>query len=191
MATTTLEMDISASGILNRTSGRLSGSEHQNPGIAAIWEDELRRRRTMNEEDLPRIEVPESQDRPKAMPTDSDRSFREVLRRKLANEHSDKSIVESENSVQSGKKFDLSVLLNNSVYPGTCPKNLRLPEASMVPDHVFGRESGFTPVEEDERSFLDSSLINESIVLSLENRSQNPNDTRKYQTILLISYLIP
>uniref|UniRef100_A0A1B0DQ16 DNA polymerase n=1 Tax=Phlebotomus papatasi TaxID=29031 RepID=A0A1B0DQ16_PHLPP len=189
MATTSLEMDISASGILNRTSGRLSGSEHQNPGIAAIWEDELRRRRTMNEEDLPPIEVPESQDRPRAMPTDSDRSFREVLRRKLANEQSDKSIVESENSVQSGRKFDLSVLLNNSVYPATCPKNLRLPEALMVPDHVFGRESGFTPVEEDDRSFLDSSLINESIVLSLENRSQNPNDTLTEDDLKLLAIM--
>ncbi|XP_059610831.1 DNA polymerase zeta catalytic subunit [Phlebotomus argentipes] len=189
MATTRVEMDLQASEILNRTRLRVSGSEHQNPGIAAIWEDELRRRKSMSEEDLPPIEVPESQERPFASVTETDRRFREILRRKLMREDADGSVLDTGNSVQSGRKFDLSILLNNSVYPASCPKDMRLPEASMVPDHVSGRESTFSPIKESEKSFLESSLVDESVVLSLERRSQSRDETLDEEDLKLLAIM--
>ncbi|XP_055679121.1 DNA polymerase zeta catalytic subunit [Lutzomyia longipalpis] len=177
MATTRVEMDILASEILNRTNIPGCVSEHQNPGIAAIWDDELRRRRAMNVADLPPIEVPESQERINVHPTDTDRSFREILMRKFMSKSMEMSSEESPGAVQSGRKFNLSALLSNSVYPASCPKELRLPEASMVPDHIFGKESTFKCSEDDEKSFLDASFVDENIILSLEGRSQSQNVT--------------
>ncbi|GAB0093556.1 hypothetical protein DMENIID0001_087150 [Sergentomyia squamirostris] len=183
MATTQMEIDLPASAILNRTR-QTTGSEHQNPGIAAIWEDELRRRKELNQDELTPIEVPDSQERVNVIPTDTDRFQKEILRRKLTSE-GDESL--SEITVQGGKKFNLSVLLNNSVYPPTCPRTLRLPEASMVPDHITGDKCEISPTEE--RSFLEQSFIDEDLIQSLETRSQTQNDTLTEDDLKLLAIM--
>lgn len=154
-----LEADVLGVNILNYLSYSQTNQLHQNPGISFLWQDEINRRKALDIE-VP-VDLPKTQDRPKAVPTESDLYFKTVLSSKLESESVPKR-------PKSGGKFNLPGLLGNAVYPAECPEDQSesILNASCLP-HLMKSSHG----SNSQLSFLlDETQVDEELVLSLTQR---------------------
>lgn len=166
---------------------------------------------------IPPLEIPATQERPDALPTESETFYRTALLSKLlAMETSPldstqntiqtlnctdiSSIALNTNtttlSKQQKRTFNLSKILQNSVYPEECTQNDNLINASVIQNHLSGNssleqtmlmfsneaQSGDKVVEskinDEEDVFLDDTIVDEELILSL---TQKPNRTIQNQ----------
>lgn len=180
MSVSKFEYDVIAKFILNKlTLGNINTSEHINPGISSIWQDERRRREKLDSSQIPPIqkEIPES--RPNAQPTESDVFFRRGLIEKLRRIDEDpdstfNNTLDTTN-LKNSKKFNLKALLSNAAYPAESSqlKKTQLKDASFI-DNPYRISS--EPLKKHPEDDSDVTMINEEIVVSL---SQQPIDLDK------------
>lgn len=210
-----MECDIPAAFILNRLEVNKvkTKTEHENPGIASIWRDEVARRSQMETSPSP-PEVPLPEDRPDARSTESERFYLEALITKIkqlrdlnetdSNETTSSFCLNGSVTHSSGdtkKTFNLKQFLSNSVYPAECTQNDDVLNASHILNHTsqeFGslhstlRRNNSTALQME--SILDDTIVDEDIILSL---SQKPSadETRKLPklviSLILLKSLIP
>lgn len=161
-----LEADIVGANILNYLSYSQTNQLNQNPGINFLWEDEINRRIKLGIPDT--VDLPKTQDRPKAIPTESDLYFKAVLSSKLDNQN-----VSMKSTKKTDGKFNLPGLLGNAVYPAECPEDEgeSILNASCLP-HLIKSSYG----DNSQLSFLDDTQVDEELVLSL---SQRPAGTQE------------
>lgn len=203
ISTSKIEIDITAANILNRLeiNDATTKTEHENPGIASIWKDEICRRRELLDI-LPSPEIPLPEDRPSARPTASDIFYCEALKTKLSQLSSgeitgDESQINGTNikSVQqpTKKTFNLKQFLDNSVYPAECSQHTEnILNASHIQDHKFsndildisGRQTNqsmYSLRRLQKKSNLDESIIDENLILSLSQKTSifSADDTCK------------
>lgn len=95
---------------------------------------------------------------------------------------------------QQKRTFNLSKILQNSVYPEECSQNDNLINASVIPNHLNNnsifeqsimamnsnekQEPDKQEVTEDESVFLEDTIVDEELVLSL-TQNQNLNKTQE------------
>lgn len=124
------------------------------------------------------MDLPKTQDRPKAAPTESDLYFKGVLSSKLEN------YVPSTIKAKPRKsgKFNLPGLLGDAVYPAECLEEDQdsILNASCLPHNINSMTSTFSGL-----SFLNDTQVDEKIVQSL---SQHDN-SRLDDTCKIFSYL--
>lgn len=181
------EIDIIASYILNRLEINASTNtktEHENPGIASIWKDEICRRNEMHDI-LPPPEIPTQEDRPNAGPTESHIFYCEALKTKLNNANettTDESQINATLSStilpQPKKTFNLKQFLENSVYPAECSQYTKnLLNASYIQNHTFSNDAHLKKRIETN---LENSMIDENIIMSLTQKTEfSADDTCK------------
>lgn len=116
------------------------------------------------------MNLPETQPRPKAVPTESDLYFKTVLASKLES-HDPFAVKRSQ---QKGGKFNLRGLLGNAVYPAECPEEEydSILNASCLP-HLVKSSMG----KSSDMSFLNDTQVDEEVVHSLSQRQANFEDT--------------
>ncbi|KAM7346127.1 DNA polymerase zeta catalytic subunit [Cochliomyia hominivorax] len=201
-----------------------TNTTHTNPGIESIWNDERIRRKKLAEalEDdeeklkaIPALEVPPTQERPEVQPTESEIFYRTALLSKLlametslleTTQISNQSLNSSNisnitlNPINTSiikpqkRTFNLTKILQNSVYPEECSQNDNLINASFIPNHLsnhnlFEQSLSLTNANEkkepdknaittpqDESVFLEDTIVDEELVLSL-TQNQNQNQT--------------
>lgn len=188
-----IEVDLTASFILNRLAvEKIKKSEHINPGIACIWNDERIRREKINKP----IEMPVSQDRLNVPVTESDFMYRQIISEKLKEmTSSDDTILNSTNTFMNTtsaeevtkRKFNLKSILGNAVYPAECSQELgSLLDASIIQNHIvssnrtlFSQNFFSSEGETDVNFNLDESIVDETIALSLTQRPTSMNETCK------------
>ncbi|XP_073844954.1 DNA polymerase zeta catalytic subunit [Musca autumnalis] len=167
-----IECDIGSNFILNRFQlvTKSKNSTHSNPGIESIWNDEKLRREKLSEslkddeeklKGIPALEVPPTQERPIAYPTESEVFYRTALVSKLI--ALENSIMETTQSLsdqtinctqqsnmsnitlntslnvtrQQKRTFNLTKMLQNAVYPEECSQESEnLINASFVENHL-------------------------------------------------------
>lgn len=201
-----MECDIPAAFILNRLEVNTvkSDTEHENPGIASIWRDEVARRRQMETTPSPPA-VPLPEDRPDAHSTESENFYLEALitktkqLRELNETDSNESIATSclngsvtHNSEATKKTFNLKQFLSNSVYPAECSPNDDVLNASHILNHTsqtFGSlDSTFKPNSSKAwqmESVLNETIVDEDIILSL---TQKPSADETCKFFLTFHY---
>lgn len=181
MSTCKFEYDIIAKFILNKLSlENINSSEHINPGISSIWQDERRRRDKLESSQIPPIqkEIPEG--RPNAQPTESDLFFRRALVEKLRRIDEDPdftfNISLDTTNLKNSKKFNLKALLSNAAYPAESSqiKKSQLIDASFI-DNPYRITS--EPLQKHPQDDSDVTMIDEDIVISLSQ--QRPMDLDK------------
>lgn len=179
-----IEIDLIASFILNRFGyENRKNSEHINPGIASIWNDERIRREKINKP----IEMPASQERLNIPITESDFMYRQIILQKLKDlQSSDDTIMNSSSFMNSTntenpskRKFNLQSILNNAVYPAECSQDVgNLLDASIIQNHIVSSNRSLfsqnlmssNEGETDVNFNLDESIVDETIALSLSQR---------------------
>lgn len=187
-----LEADIMGSHILNYLSMSQADDDNQlcqNPGIAFIWQDEISRRKQLDI--VEPVDLPKTQPRPKATPTESDLYFKTVLASKLDTEAGDKKqrITKSK-----GGKFNLPGLLANAVYPAECPEDVgeSILNASCLPHLVHSSSNNKSSYGGDtsQLSFLDDTEVDEELILSLSQRPVNTQEDSCKFVFIITSRLI-
>lgn len=184
-----MECDIPAALILNRLEVNTvkSHTEHENPGIASIWRDEVARRRQMERPQSPPV-VPLPEDRPDAHSTESEHFYLEALVTKIkqlselnetdSNETISTSCLNGSVTHSSGdakKTFNLKQFLSNSVYPAECSPNNDVLNASHILNHT-SQEFGSLTLKPNHStdwqmgSVLDETIVDEDIILSLSQK---------------------
>lgn len=128
---------------------------------------------------MPPVEVPPSQDRPDVQPTESHEFYKRGLQRKLDDiQYSEQTLNETDLGVGQSRKFNLSNILSNAVYPAECSQKFQQTlNASFVQDHMARPLSVDRTHQFDES--LNESIVNEELVLSL---SQNHATSFKDET---------
>lgn len=200
-----IEIDLTASFILNRFSiENIKNSEHINPGIASIWNDERVRREKINKP----IEMPASQERLNVPITESDFMYRQIISQKIKDlTSSDETILNSSSFMNSTitedvtkRKFNLKSILNNAVYPAECSQDLgNLLDASIIQNHIvssnrtlFSQNILSSNEGETDINFnLDESIVDETIALSLSqkpslNETLSPEDLAFLEVMKLL-----
>lgn len=209
-STSKQELDLIASYILNRLEinadssvKSAAGRSHANPGIATIWTDERIRRQRLTAaanatDSLPALEVPLPEERPLARPTESNQFHLDALRSKLDHAGDDTNIssllmdqttLNGTLSNANQSKFNLRRLLANSVYPSECSQQTgNLLNASCIVDHQpsaarQARSRRSQHNAEQQASWLNESMVDESLVLSLSQPAGAVADvTRKFDS---------
>ncbi|XP_065368468.1 DNA polymerase zeta catalytic subunit [Calliphora vicina] len=199
-----------------------TNTTHTNPGIESIWNDERLRRqklaKTMEDDEeklnaIPPLEIPSTQERPDVQPTESEIFYRTALLSKLLamettmlestqisnqtlNSSNISNITLNPSNISLNKQqkrtFNLTKILQNSVYPEECTQNDNLINASVVPNHLSNtsifeqslminsnetKEPETQTVPEDESVFLEDTIVDEELVLSLtqgQNQQAEP-----------------
>lgn len=182
-----MECDIPAAFILNRLEVNTvkSNTEHENPGIASIWRDEVARRSQMETSPSPPT-VPLPEDRPNAHSTESEQFYLEALITKIkqlrelnetgSNETISTSCINgsfTHNSGDTKKTFNLKQFLSNSVYPAECSPNDDVLNASHILNHTslkFGSIKPNNSTAWQMESVLDETIVDEDIILSLSQK---------------------
>ncbi|XP_037888398.1 DNA polymerase zeta catalytic subunit isoform X1 [Glossina fuscipes] len=203
-----LEVDILAIFILNRFQllYKSSGSKHTNPGIESIWHDEkMRRQETFErceheQKEIPPLEIPPPQHRPLVKITENEEFYRTALLSKLMSSSSIcssgstladqtlNSVLINNTAVginSDKRKFNLSKLVQNSVYPEECTQPDNIINASFVENHLSNHntfEERLTAnnlkklhtvdEEEEENVNLDDTVIDEKLVMNLTQNSR-------------------
>ncbi|XP_011292459.1 DNA polymerase zeta catalytic subunit [Musca domestica] len=237
-----LECDIGSSFILNRfqlvTKGK--NSLHSNPGIESIWNDEKLRREKLFEtfkddeeklKGIPALEVPPTQERPIAYPTESEVFYRTALVSKLialensilettqltdqtinCTQQSNVSNMTMNTSLnltrQQKRTFNLTKMMENAVYPEECSDGSEnLINASFVENHLSNNNvfqqsisnkelldltrADSEKLSEDESIFMDETIVDEELVLSLTQSQQHVphNATLREEDVELLNIL--
>ncbi|XP_023293724.2 DNA polymerase zeta catalytic subunit isoform X1 [Lucilia cuprina] len=162
---------------------------------------------------IPRLEIPATQERPDIQPTESEIFYRTALLSKLlametsilettqiSNQTLNSSLVSnvtlnpsntSLNSKQQKRTFNLTKILQNSVYPEECTQNDNLINASVIPNHLNNtsifeqslmaksnetKEQEIIKTAEDESVFLEDTIVDEELVLSLTQQQNRPTE---------------
>lgn len=181
MSVCKFEYDVIAKFILNKLSlENINSSEHINPGISSIWQDERRRREKLDSSQIPPIEkeIPES--RPYAKPTESDVFFRRGLIEKLRQIDEDPDSTFNHTldttNMKNTKKFNLKALLSNAAYPAESSQvnKTQLTNASFI-DNPYRISS--EPLKKHQEDDSDVTMVDEDIVVSLSQ--QQPIDLDK------------
>ncbi|XP_039483867.1 DNA polymerase zeta catalytic subunit isoform X1 [Drosophila santomea] len=171
MACSALEVDVSSNFILNRFQlVAKSKSNHTNPGIEAIWNDEKLRRQKLVEKHtdaddaekaqaVPILELPPTQERHQIEIAESDIFYRTALESKLMtleqstlseqtlSDQTTLANVTMQTTLPGTKAqkrtFNLQKLLANAVYPEECSQDQQhlLVNASFIQNHVSCRNS--------------------------------------------------
>lgn len=200
VSSTTLELDIAATFILNRFEiGSKTADNNSNPGIEAIWQDERSRRNKLSEEnvDVPVLEPPPFEMRSDIQLSDSHVFYKAALEKKILDSQADLTLNETTNltimttqsshSTNSKKSaFNLKKFLENSVYPEECTPQSTLTNASLIQDHFSSGSSFHTSAilkpqeipcsQLSDSVFFDDTIVDEDILLAL---SQTHNVSRK------------
>ncbi|TDG44390.1 hypothetical protein AWZ03_009193 [Drosophila navojoa] len=194
VACSALEVDISSNFILNRFQlVTKTNSTHTNPGIEAIWHDELVRRQKLAESyggdsqklnALPVLQVPPTQERPHVEIAESHNFYRAALESKLLSldqtvsgeqtladqtQISNINITLQTSAKEQRRQFNLHKLLVNAVYPEECSQEAQdqLINASTIQNHLSGSGSvpslGQDVENEDDAAFLDDTLVDEEL----------------------------
>lgn len=204
VSSTTFELDIAATFILNRFQiGSKTADNNSNPGIEAIWQDERSRRNKLTEEnvDVPVLEPPPFEMRSDIKLSDSHIFYKAALEKKILDSQGDLSLNETTNltimttqsSHSTSKKsaFNLKKFLENSVYPEECTPQSTLTNASLIQDHFSSGSSFHTsailkPRQEipcsqlSDSVFFDETIVDEDMLLALsQTQSQVHNVSRK------------
>ncbi|XP_066995085.2 uncharacterized protein PolZ1 [Anabrus simplex] len=173
LSTCELELDALAADIVNKN--EITGQLSVNPGLKAIWEEEMERRRGELRSSLP---TPlSSQPRLNVQPTDSELFYKDQLQKKLAA----LTQIESTQSTPSEELSDGGKLIP---YPAETPEGVSLLDASFLQLHVPSvaeskmRANHLSPCSDD-------SVVNEEIVLSLISSSQQAS--QKSEDTLILS----
>lgn len=152
---------------------------------------------------IPPLEIPATQERPNVQTTESEIFYRTALLSKLlametsileATQISNQTLNSSNISnttlnpsnislnKQAKRTFNLTKLLQNSVYPEECSQNDNLINASVIPNHLSNnslfeqslsmnsngkKEQGKDQITEDESLFLEDTIVDEELVLSI------------------------
>lgn len=197
ISSTTLEVDIAATFILNRFQiGAKSADNNSNPGIESIWQDERSRRNKLQEDnvDVPVLEPPPFEVRNDAKLSDSHLFYKSALEKKILdsqadltlNETTNLTIMTTQSSHNTSKKsaFNLKKFLENSVYPEECSPASTLTNASLIQDHLLSGSSFHTSISLKPREipcsqlsdsvFFDDTIVDEDILEALsQTQSQN------------------
>lgn len=114
------------------------------------------------------MELPKTQDRPKAKVTESDTYFKSLLAAKLDSAQSS-SIAKPQNG-----KFNLPGLLGNAVYPAECPDedDDSILNASCLPNLIKSKIN-----LSNDLSFMNDTIVDEDAIQSLSQRTPNPDET--------------
>uniref|UniRef100_A0A1B0A7J0 DNA polymerase zeta catalytic subunit n=1 Tax=Glossina pallidipes TaxID=7398 RepID=A0A1B0A7J0_GLOPL len=203
-----LEVDILAIFILNRFQllHKSSSSKHTNPGIESIWHDEkVRRQETFErceheQKEIPSLEVPPPQYRPLVRITENEEFYRTALLSKLMSSSSisssgstltdqtSNSVLLNNTSVvvnSDKRKFNLSKLVQNAVYPEECTQPDNIINASFLENHLSNHnifEERLTAnnlkklhtidEEEEQNVNLDDTVIDEKLLMNLTQNSR-------------------
>lgn len=111
------------------------------------------------------MDLPITQDRPKAKPTESDLYFKALLTSKLEN-HVPSTAMKAK--PRKSGKFNLPGLLGDAVYPAECPEGEdsdSILNASCLPHLMNSMTGNFSSL-----SFLNETQVDERIVHSLSQR---------------------
>ncbi|XP_055607280.1 DNA polymerase zeta catalytic subunit isoform X2 [Uranotaenia lowii] len=169
MSTSECEIDIMATGILNRDSLERDKrcSEYANPGIASIWNDEKVRRKLL-EMKQPEPMVGLSQSGKLDVVSESDRYFRTLLLSRLSGEATN---TQGSSESREDKRAKPPV----SFYPSEVGENdEQLLEASYVQDHKNYSQLQDSFNQSNTMYNFDLSQVDEDRIVSL---SQNPDAT--------------
>lgn len=186
-----IELDIPCSYILNRYQLlNANNMEHANPGIAFLWRDE-RIRRSKLAGDVPNVEVPESQERLHAKPTDSDNFHRTALAEKLSklqemncSGFNDTKLCDIRlNDNNNRRTFNLQKLLANSVYASECDNN-EVTQTSMM--NASFVEADLPYVNRKFKLLANETIVDDDVVKSLSQQLPNLDETCKLMYILYI-----
>ncbi|XP_055374297.1 DNA polymerase zeta catalytic subunit [Condylostylus longicornis] len=188
VSTSKLEVDICASSILNRIELEheiAAGKTSINPGIESIWQDEEIRRKLIkmnNKVELPVLEIPKPDERLNVKPTSSELFYRSALERKLSElscqiteSNSDNiSFLSSQSCspLEKKRKFNVTRLLKNSVYPDECPIDDDLLNATIVQNHLKQSKSRklqhyTNDTEVLNKDVFDEETLNEQEIINL------------------------
>lgn len=185
------EIDVIASFILNRLQIDLNtNSEHANPGIAFIWNDE-KARRNKNGDKMPSLsgnqEIVSQQI--SSILTESETFHQEALDKKLdaiqlssdGSFQFDLTLIHQ--SIEQNRKFNVNQFFQNAVYPSECSStdhqsNRTLLNASCLVDHLNTKQqtesssilnaSNVVDLNGTQGSFdVNESIVDEDLIISL------------------------